>query len=961
MTSVTLEDIKARKPALTPADVNQREPEIITLADAKKRRPKMHTEAPPTVANPDTTSGGLNRTERVRRIFEAMKQDKIFDPDDPNGIREKTQIERAEDLFGRVPEIRARTGPTPLRRRMGKFARTDGVDLGIADFAPGTGLALAIDDVKRDMADEASGLDVDPVQKYANRVAAVVGLMTLGVGAGFVKAGAKAGGAAGKSLVAAYREGAQKVLDKVYDKFGHKISPLGTVPEKRKYLGLRYRTLGKIGEVDKIAKMISKTFSGATEADQKAAYVYLTTKDMVPDGIKSPQIRAAAVETKQAIDEIGQALVKRGMLSQVAYDAHKGEYLPRVYLKHLLERDSQGFGGKKISGQGYLKKRGDIPEDVRRIMLGEVDNVGYVSARALSVPAHDLVMDTFLSNISKNTAWANPNTVAEWNGRNVSTKWLYEESTRLKTQAAYYDDATRTDALRVADEMDSARAQAEELMPVEHAEFKAIPDDPRYGPLRGMEVHTDIADDIEGAVGFTADPTSVMGKLYRGAVKANRLWKLVNVAMNPPTQVRNFLSNAILLNLGGVPIAKVPGHIVGAIRDMRTGGEAWKVAQEYGVSATTFSRNELLRIEEEMLNVLAKSGHKMDHVRYLAGVLVNKAGDLYQLSESVFKTAMIRHMLGKGASKEDAALAAHKALFDYSLVPPTVRNIRNAPIGSPFLTFMYKSMGQMAEVAVKHPERYLPYAAADYAMTKLIEEEYDVSAEDVKKLRQSMADWMRHKGNVYILPVKDANRKWQALDVGYIMPWGQLNEALNTMGDADARGLLKDTGLFGGPLPQIISAIQTNIDPFTERPIANPIDPPARQLADLVRFAWRMAAPTWLTDIGVAGKLIETLAHDTDRYGEPTPTVAQAALRGIGINVYPLDPELTQHINIKRRMRKIAEAQSRGDYLLKDETLSPEQKDAIREEYVERIFKMRDELNEYRKTSEVPEKLRVAR
>jgi hypothetical protein len=54
--------------------------------------------------------------------------------------------------------------------------------------------------------------------------------------------------------------------------------------------------------------------------------------------------------------------------------------------------------------------------------------------------------------------------------------------------------------------------------------------------------------------------------------------------------------------------------------------------------------------------------------------------------------------------------------------------------------------------------------------------------------------------------------------------------------------------------------VLTNIDPFTQREIVNELDPPAKKIADsMALYLYRMSMPTWLTDIGFAGKLKEVI------------------------------------------------------------------------------------------------------
>lgn len=152
----------------------------------------------------------------------------------------------------------------------------------------------------------------------------------------------------------------------------------------------------------------------------------------------------------------------------------------------------------------------------------------------------------------------------------------------------------------------------------------------------------------------------------------------------------------------------------------------------------------------------------------------------------------------------------------------------------------------------------------------------------------------------------------------------------------------------------------TGIDPFTNRPIFNKSDPPARKLADVMSYLWRMSAPTWLTDIGAANKLIQAMSNEgINKYGEPGPTVNQALARFVGANVYPIDPEATRRQNLVRMDREIIDIKRRRGQRLRDARLSEEERQEIREEFRERIRARSQQKEDYAKASRVPVRLRV--
>ncbi|MCH7872518.1 MAG: AarF/ABC1/UbiB kinase family protein [Planctomycetes bacterium] len=196
------------------------------------------------------------------------------------------------------------------------------------------------------------------------------------------------------------------------------------------------------------------------------------------------------------------------------------------------------------------------------------------------------------------------------------------------------------------------------------------------------------------------------------------------MALNPPTQIRNFVSNAILLDLSGVPLHRLPDLYTRALVDIINDGKYWKIAKKYGVAKTTFASNEMYRMREDLLK-LERGAHPVRWLRNAGIIVANRASDVYGFSEAWGKTVKIIDEMKKGASEADAALEAHKTLFDYSLVPPSVQYLRNAPIGIPFLTFYYKALPRMLETAIVRPTKFLKYALIGPVLSAMIADEFD--------------------------------------------------------------------------------------------------------------------------------------------------------------------------------------------------------------------------------------------
>jgi hypothetical protein len=813
----------------------------------------------------------------------------------------------------------------------------------------------------------------------------------------------------------------QGVVGKVnrwIDSFG----PLGDLPEKNKYLAMRYRTLGNLAKVEEISKSVYNVFSRASKEDAEAIYRYLTTKDASTDEINNLFMRGSAKNVKSAIMQIGQQLVDRGFLDPETHAKYEGMYLPRVYLKHILGDGlfSALGSGKTPSDLGYLKERKDIPEEVRRLILMEIKDPAYLTGRAISVPMRDIAIIDWFGQIADNNQWvweqshvtialddknapeyivmpdgngvSLNNTKADYiatkvdkrfktptynpvklkpgqSKQRVTPYFLSKEAERIREQAHAAPEDDRADILALADVYEQVANKA--IQNIEGAipkDFTQMPKSKRYGALAGLVVRKEIYDDIVGTITlFQGEPSVAQKILGDGGALARytSFWKFMKVAANPPSHVRNIMSNLVLLHLSGVSFHQVPQRIFQAIKEIRYGGKHWDIAKKYGVTQSSFANTELFKMNRELNDLIVRNqdSEKWEKLKaviaYNAGKAVDAAGELYQFMEGVSKVAKIIDAMEKGATEEQASIEAHESLFDYSLVSPNVRYLRNAALGTPFATFYVKALPQLVKVALTHPERFLPYIMIFAALSTLVAAQDDVDLDDLEKLKKALPEWLQEKGHAYILPVKDEHGRWQVIDLGYFVPWTMYYELGNEAARGDIGGVMKSLGVLGSPVADLITAIKTGIDPFTRRPIVDKFGTPAQQVGDIFNYLWRMNMPTFITDIGAAGKVIEAFNGDVDKQGQPKSTMTQAMLRFAGINVYGIDPEYQRSKNIMRRENEMKEAKMDLYRELRDPNATPEQLKKVSEHYRKILIDMSDDLNKYIKESEVHPNLRI--
>ena len=796
-----------------------------------------------------------------------------------------------------------------------------------------------------------------------------------------------------KKLADRYTIVAQKLItEPFYNWVGYRYDALGNMPWKKDYRTKRRLTLGKIANIDEEINDIYESLRGADAETKDKILHYLTTKNASPNYIPE-EFRPAAIAAKKRILGIGRVMLERGWISQKTHDKYAGSYLPRIYLKYLLSDEGQRMmasGGNKASLQGYLKERDEsLSEEVRMLILGEITDPAFLSSFAIGQPMRDIAILDFLTEISKNKDWALPSSFVQWQGKTVSAVWLKGESKRMAEAAAYFEDSIGDNAVSQREGMlemaRKAGAVADRALDNQKRipdDYRQVPDTQRYGMLRGMWIRKEIYNDLVGSGRLLPKDSHVFESMLGvggAGTKINQVWKTLKVPLNPASQARNFMSNAMLISLfGDVRVDQVPVRVVQAIKDMMNNGEAYRIFKKYGGRATTFSSSELTTIHKELLDLKVREGGAWQRMHKLADILANLekaknigkraaasvgsfAGSSYALSEAIFKTAIIIDQMKKGASEADAVEVANDAVFDYSLVPQGIRYLRNAPIGAPFISWSYFTARKAIQTAIEKPWKYAPWVAIPWALTDLlIQITRDVDDDDLENLYKALPQWVEERGHAYLLPFKDAYGRWQAVDLGYIFPWTAIKQTLVHFGHGEFASALSSLGLLEGPFADLLTMIKDkdHKDPFTGLKVVDDADPPAKRLRDFMTYIWGMAAPHWLTNKGTAGDLWES-AFGTGRTpgGEETKTPWQKAGRLFGINVYGIKPEDTRQRNLDAMQRLIDDATTKRRRINRDQSISEAERTKRIDEQQAYIIKLMDDKLKYADESAIHPRL----
>ena len=720
------------------------------------------------------------------------------------------------------------------------------------------------------------------------------------------------------------------------------------------------------------------------------------------------------VDGGKAIQQVGNVTYTKNddgtynlTIKKVSHVQTKNKAIPASDLNLLLGSDKLADYIKAGKGKQVMRKDGDVYKPTPWKRVGHIqyrlNPDGTYNVNLTNKVASETKVDN-VKNLEDHISEYKAERITEGkgkvvNGRMVTPYWLSAEADRILTkQIPNMAEPDRSKAIEIAKRMQDTAAKMMEGLnktPEEVAKhFQAMPDSPKYGALRGLWVRREIYNDLVGnmkiTVGERSWPEFLLDYMMN---KGTSLWKWVHVAANPPTQVVNFISNGFLLHISGVPMAMVPYRITQAISEMLVGspnwqklktkigpvaaarvekfakgGKHWKIAKEGGVKSAGMANVELYRVEQDMLDLIAldKPWWHPKVMLKIGGKIMNATGDVYQMWESIGKTAKIIHeketprwrekdgsvkpyafARDKGSSTyrkatdNEAIVAAHDALFDYSLAPGWVKFIRKFPLGTPFVTFTYKVLPATIKAAALTPWVFTPYLAIHYGLPYAIMAMTGIDdKDDYDKLMQTIFKFVREKSHVYLWPVKDAKGRWQAFDLGRYIPWAQWMAFQDHVRKREiVTAFADDLGVGSGPAMDLVD-LAKNQDSFTKQPIYDVNADFNEQAGQVMMYLTQMATPPWLTNRGWAGKLYSAMNNEIGKPGEQKPTVAQANLRLIGANFYQFDPEMSRAQNINQMDYAIAEVRQQKNSALKDRDLTDADRKEVTLKYDTIIQKM---------------------
>ena len=498
--------------------------------------------------------------------------------------------------------------------------------------------------------------------------------------------------------------------------------------------------------------------------------------------------------------------------------------------------------------------------------------------------------------------------------------------------------------------VDRADVTDELVLAYINSNYSKMPVDKAYGALSGTMVLKAIREEFVDSVALLADGSEIGREVDRAVRTGHQAWKASKVVLNAPVStVRNSTGNLVLLDQGSnVPIHKIARMVLEEAQhmfsDVRDSSRFRKYSHAMGLESTTFAATELnlmrrtLKGDIEMALKLEKVKGSSWHLPVFAGVqatkgflsVTSKLADFYGLQETVFKATAVRIHVEQwekstGTSLEDpsipattkeavllsAARYANTTIFDYSEVPGLLGFIRSYPLlGSPFVTFTYKSLQAVPVNMVKHPQKFIKYGVlTSTAMLSALGTYSDWEEDEAEQVVRALPEYYRNSSAILVLPFKDANGRPQVTDLSVFLPQApHLNVLKSLYNSGGSIGKMSDallswSGVGSAPLLTLSRAIIDQENPFTGRPLSPPGSSFVQQLEGIGTYIASFVLPPLYTETGAVGHLLDNAGIDApfissgrefDRLGGDYETASQAALRVIGLNVKGVDPVLAR-------------------------------------------------------------------
>jgi hypothetical protein len=685
--------------------------------------------------------------------------------------------------------------------------------------------------------------------------------------------------------------------------------PWSTLPDSQLQLVRRYKF---IGDLVRVGKFIDKQFKELIKYPHAIRKDFFMAMDgQIPIDAIPKDLIPVVKRMRRLNDWAGRMAVKRGLISEETFRDMHNTYIHYMYVKHFFPDEAPPSAGIRMDRGTFKRRKGLTTEQKQAIEI--MEDVAIAFPTGIGKTLADIFKYDYFKDLAENPqiTWQ-PGRVAvdevpvmrsgkptgKTRPQMMSIGEIQKEIKMYERMAAQKEGGLNPTAQARYQKLKNAELQASELANNAPEGFRQIPVSDAYGPLSGAFVRKPVYNDIVPLVkGLVADPESGWGKTIRAFETATTAFKIGKVPLNPPTVIRNIISNMIQMNMSGIPLYEVPFVVRRGIESFIKKDKFFRQGERMGLTSTNFTTAELAEISDVFSEIALKKGKGFWPLE-AAGKLAKYYGRI----DDIAKIALFRHAIERrGFAPGLAIVHAQKWGMDYSLVARGVKGGRRTVL--PFVSYQYKIAPLIAETLRYRPWVIGKFAAAPVILAKWAAYKYNWTEDDVSAIRKELAERTRHKGNFVIIPWKDERGDVGFMNLQYYYPFGQWQDFLGDLmrGDLEA----KDAVGFGGWWANIVHAIAEKqkgkppVDPFSGTNIYSRFDSPQKKVLKTVEWGANLFLPSFVTRHGFRGYAHRAITGQRDQWGRKI-TPLQAAGRAVGANIGTLNK---RQLKVMRKAR----------------------------------------------------------
>lgn len=626
--------------------------------------------------------------------------------------------------------------------------------------------------------------------------------------------------------------------------------------------------------------------------------------------LTATDLASVSEPVRARINELSRMQHELGSLTDAQFTANEGQYLKRLYEKHLaaqpgvvkvMKAAANGLKGSKFRG-----KKDPLTQAQFDLYSQPWQKVADNEA-AGTVTIHNPATGETRDVAAKKAG----DFLSEW--RNLGTKdgkvtawrdWTPEERTAMgeSKDAALALEATFKSAAREIRNGQLLRDVArnrEMAIPVAEVQAgaAAVPDGwvpfsnevvkgstvRKWGKLADHYVRPDVAQDL-----IQAQRAREEMKTWRTLMS---YWKKGKTVYNPGSHLNNFMQNTIALELNGGSLADLPT----AARAIRNKGPLYQQLEDAGLFENT-------HVLTELANAIttAPSGSTTGLIAYtLRGLQKADAAvtDAYQGADVLFKIALVVGKMREGMPLDDAVNMARTRMYHGDINSPFIDKAANTVL--PFIRPVAWTLAEVPKMMLRNPIKVAKLGLYWHMWNQAATMFSGQTAEQVEARRALLPDYLRGPFKVAQFPLRDTKGLPLMLGTAYWNPVGSTNPA-----DGMERSALPFVPQFldpGGPI-RTAANLASNYDAFRERPIRDKSTSGGQQAYDVARYLVSELAPSNV--FNQMGKVVDA-ARGVPDYGGRQYDVPTALANVIGIKLQPFDDKAAYTKMITNYARQI--------------------------------------------------------